>query len=651
MSIRGIISDMQELYNNEVSYPTPALLDEFRWSAAGDPLVQGLVSRNTQDLTLSLYSLVLGRLPSTSEAVTFLQQLNSPDGVSSVFQSIDSHLANRAYIEGARSIIDSMARDAFGLTLDEATLDYFVGLKTQDYASWGQFAAWIVSDLSSHEIWAARTDASRSLYQNLIANEKVTFFEGEGLIETADSIINDLTSIERVTTVSSRLNGFVDRLGPDGMSGTVIDGIIEGATVFLDLDGDGIQGDNEFSTTTNADGKYSIPGNAGFGATVASGGTDLMTGKPFEGSLSAPAGSATVSPLTTLIHATQKNSSSGDLSEAEATVKAALGISDSVDLIEFNPIDALADTSASSEMLDIALAVQKASVQVSNVIAVLANAQTEKTDSSVGLSIASGLADLMSESAGQKVDLGSPEVVSSIAQKAGGSVSKINAENLAAIANAVSEGNKLIAASPDISEMAKAAVVTQGDLVSAVKEGIAGGNFKDTIAENFSADALTEKVKAAVPGLISKGIAIDRTPIIPASPDPIPEVIEPSTPQAGVPQSQRTEPEIIIRASDLGGTPQSIVSTDFSSTAFELSDFPTAESHVQIVGFEEDDSVVFYDTNESDVAFQSQSGNVTLVLNDNQKVNEIILLGIADDAVIYDINSFTNSVEGWILFS
>jgi len=39
------------------------------------------------------------------------------------------------------------------------------------------------------------------------------------------------------------------------------------------------------------------------------------------------------------------------------------------------------------------------------------------------------------------------------------------------------------------------------------------------------------------------------------------------------------------------------------------------------------------------------------VLNENQKVNEIILLGIAGDAVIYDINSFTNSVEGWILFS
>lgn len=95
---------------------------------------------------------------------------------------------------------------------------------------------------------------------------------------------------------------------PDGQNGVevtiglpsrALDGYIAGATVFADANGNGLPDAGEASTTTDSSGRFLLSG--GSGPLVLTGGTDTSTNLAFTGRLTAPAGSAVVTPLTTLV--------------------------------------------------------------------------------------------------------------------------------------------------------------------------------------------------------------------------------------------------------------------------------------------------------------------------------------------------------------
>ena len=88
-------------------------------------------------------------------------------------------------------------------------------------------------------------------------------------------------------------------------SGKATQGPVSGATIFADRLGAGValvKDDVELSTTTDASGnfKLDVPSNYGDYVLVSQGGTDILTGKPAIQML-APAGSANVTPLTTMV--------------------------------------------------------------------------------------------------------------------------------------------------------------------------------------------------------------------------------------------------------------------------------------------------------------------------------------------------------------
>lgn len=86
-------------------------------------------------------------------------------------------------------------------------------------------------------------------------------------------------------------------------TGTVVDGYLVNATVFQDLNGNTIFDAGEPNTITDSQGNYSIaldPSNP-TAKIVSIGGTDSSTGQAFTGTLTAPAGSTVITPLTTLV--------------------------------------------------------------------------------------------------------------------------------------------------------------------------------------------------------------------------------------------------------------------------------------------------------------------------------------------------------------
>ncbi len=105
--------------------------------------------------------------------------------------------------------------------------------------------------------------------------------------------------------------------------GVAADGYISGAKVFADADGNGIHDTGEAWTTTDAAGNFLLVG--GSGQLVLQGGTDISTGQAFSGTLLAPEGASTITPLSTLVVSIAATNG-GDLASAEVLLKNALGL-------------------------------------------------------------------------------------------------------------------------------------------------------------------------------------------------------------------------------------------------------------------------------------------------------------------------------------
>jgi VCBS repeat-containing protein len=166
--------------------------------------------------------------------------------------------------------------------------------------------------------------------------------------------------------------------------GTAVKGLLSNATVFIDLDSDGVLDNNELSTTTNAMGSFSfstadqsklqgdiiVKTNSN---TVDSSSGELLP----DLTLTAVEGSDVVTPATTLIKSLVDDGATE--ASAAAQVKSALGITSDVDLSTFNPFDPNVDLTAAKE---VEAAAQKV-VAVANTIAEAAAANGADKDTAL----------------------------------------------------------------------------------------------------------------------------------------------------------------------------------------------------------------------------------------------------------------------------
>lgn len=299
-------------------------------------------------------------------------------------------------------------------------------------------------------------------------------------------------------------------------SGKLIDGYIKGATVFLDRNNNGQLDPGETSTITDDDGDFTLTGQ---GNLVAFGGTDISTGLAFEGTLKAPAGSTVITPVTTVIAEIVESGKS--VEEAQQAVVSALDLPSDIDLKTFDPIDEATKTGADSATVAKALDLQKANVQVANLLvqsaAVVTGATQGEVDNNAAIAATvKAIADKIAESASksEKVDLTDASLVEETVNKASDKALETvsdttkKAEFTAKVqdladetAKVLTDANRKIQEKLDnadatnikdaLKEAAKIQTVTQGDAATAIRDGAKNGNL-DGIEDNFSGDKLTE---------------------------------------------------------------------------------------------------------------------------------------------------------------
>jgi len=157
------------------------------------------------------------------------------------------------------------------------------------------------------------------------------------------------------------------------IDGEAVDGPIAGASVFADANNDGIlQAGQEPNTRTDGTGGFALDLPTGLsGPLYLKGGVDISTRLPNQFGLSAPEGSTVITPVTTLIQTLVAQGRSA--ADAEAAIKAALGIAQGVQITRFDALGVLDPNDAITGDVAIAKTVYAIQTEVGNSFVMMAS--------------------------------------------------------------------------------------------------------------------------------------------------------------------------------------------------------------------------------------------------------------------------------------
>jgi Ca2+-binding RTX toxin-like protein len=325
--------------------------------------------------------------------------------------------------------------------------------------------------------------------------------------------------------------------------GVVADGYIKGATVtmtFVEMV-DGVATTRTVTRLTDAHGKFDFGDQAGFGDLVQTGGIDISTGAAVNGSFRAVAGSSVINPLTTLVQALTADGKHS-AADAEALVKARLGIDASVELRSFDPIAALGQPGTGAAAQAIALKVQAVMAQVNTAMgqigAVLHGSGVTGSDAGANAAVkalaaaietAAGAIDLASASAAAQLlkaagavagaSAAQATAIAAIAADAGAAIGNLNhAIADAASATGGTAQSHLVA----IASVQVAAEVIESGMASGAQSGNLGGSAAATGAAALAAAIETAAGQVGDVNGDGKGDAV-LPPAPPPAPEPEPE--------------------------------------------------------------------------------------------------------------------------------
>lgn len=303
---------------------------EISISAGPDAPVQTMVFEN-----LSLY---------LNEGDAQLDLVDAQTGAVKTFTNVAQILSDIDTAAGEQVAVDAPDRGSarFNTNLDGAEIDDPVIEDADNGGSERTLLQEVLGD-----------DAIENLSEGFLANEPEARDDDFGDEEDDDDVLDDLVDADVDTTVT--------------VVGQVIDGYIVGATVFRDADGDGVLDDGEVFTVSGANGAFTLTG--GSGPLVMTGGTDVSTGEAFKGTLTAPAGSSVVTPLTALMQSMIESGDATSIADAESQIESAFGLTAGLDLTSFDPVGGTLDSDAgAAEALAAALKIQNTVVQAASLI-------------------------------------------------------------------------------------------------------------------------------------------------------------------------------------------------------------------------------------------------------------------------------------------
>ena len=287
----------------------------------------------------------------------------------------------------------------------------------------------------------------------------------------------------------------------DAFEGRVVDAPIKGASVFIDLNDNGLQDENEPSGVTDDEGFFNVTmftlAAASTAKVVSKGGTDILTGEELPNlalisdvpaDITKP---ANVTPLTTVLAVIETT-------EEKAELLAAIGIAGTPEELLTNDGWAAAaegDTSA------------RAAQRINQQLGLLLQTGSSLIDGAensgaLSVALAKGVAAEIQQAvvSDAGLDLASSTVLQSVLTEALDAVAPevaIEAAVLAAVSSSVASVNSIVA-DPELDPLSDVAAdivkAAQDDLQESVRDLVAGGLSVDAFTENAGPTKLFEQV-------------------------------------------------------------------------------------------------------------------------------------------------------------
>ena len=263
-------------------------------------------SENTKTIIQKIIVMATGS-PGSESLVNELAALVEDHGDwHAVAKLVDAHVNTLAVIQpnGVAGMVQSLAQKGLGadISLAEAQ-DLVQQLADQGVDSWSGLFEWLHHNLEGElaATWNNRAAGAETFVQLLDELGKSDDYDGAQALQAAQNWIQRINADEESLQIATATVGrLIQRFFEGKVQGTVIDGYITGATVFIDANQNGIHDDDEPITTTDSRGnyffsEYLLPP----GPRIAVGGVDMGTGLPLAFKMTAPSGSPVISPIST----------------------------------------------------------------------------------------------------------------------------------------------------------------------------------------------------------------------------------------------------------------------------------------------------------------------------------------------------------------
>ncbi len=337
------------------------------------------------------------------------------------------------------TLVNAIYLNVLGRAPEAAGNQYWIDQLNQGTLNPGTLALAVANDTQNADTitLTQRIDAAKAFTLQLESADRDDDFTSSTTTAAArewlagiGSDLDDLTAA--IASLPRLVNAFVD----GNVQGTVVNGYIAGATVFIDENGDGLLNPGEISVRSDNAGNFLFPVDAPTGTVIAMGGVNITTGQVNTSILKAPAGATTVTPLTNLVQQMIESGLADGPETAEDLLFGSLGLP-KVDLSSFDPLQAALNGTDTEKA--IAIEIEAITSQIANTLAIggalLQGAGLNQQQAQAAL--LNALSQTMSN--GSPVDLTASSTLENLLQQAAINTSPTIAQTTGAMVNAVSQ--------------------------------------------------------------------------------------------------------------------------------------------------------------------------------------------------------------------
>jgi hypothetical protein len=389
----------------------------------------------TQQAFTKLYLAYFGRAPELSGLAFWVKQRESGKTFDELSDSIFSLDVVRAIYPSSQSdsdFVKAIYQNIFGRDPDQGGLAFWT-----DFLNSGQERSHVIMFMLDAGLNTPDGTPGKAFIANRLgsATQAVEKQLASGMEIPVAKLIDIMKSVTAEAASVATASVKLDQYSGSKIAGTVAVDYLRGATVFADANGNRVLDDGEAHTTSDSNGNFTLFNARG--AIVATGGMGSATNLPNNAVLTAPAGSAAITPLTTLQQILVEQGKT--VAEAQAAVLAAFGLTGKLDLQEYTPLtNALNETAPASERA-LAVQVHAVVVKVQNLVTAAGTALRAVAGTDVTAAVASdavfrSLAELIRSRIDTVIDLTDKSVVKSVLI---GSTSSTNTETLSAAAASI----------------------------------------------------------------------------------------------------------------------------------------------------------------------------------------------------------------------